>query len=169
MIPYIKGVISVFTYNDMLVEADDNNLIAKEKPLKAHKGLIDGRNIAIKKDMTETEKKCVMAEELGHYYTGIGNILDQSSVSNRKQELRGRIYAYDKLVGLRGIIDAYKNNCRNVYESAKHLEVTEEFLKESLSYYRGKYGSSVTVDCYTIFFEPCIAVLELTDQSAAKF
>ena len=74
MIPYIKGVISVFTYNDMLVEADDNNLIAKEKPLKAHKGLIDGRNIAIKKDMTETEKKCVMAEELGHYYTSTGEI-----------------------------------------------------------------------------------------------
>ena len=97
----------MFTYNDMLVEADNNNLITKEKPLKAHKGLIDGRNIAIKKDMTETEKKCVMAEELGHYYTGVGNILDQSSISNKKQEIHGRIHAYNKLVGLTGIIDAY--------------------------------------------------------------
>ena len=100
----------MLTYDDILVEADDNNLITKEKPLKAHKGLIDGRNIAIKRDMTETEKKCVMAEELGHYYTGTGNILDQSSVSNRKQELQGRIYAYNKLVGLMGILNAYKNH-----------------------------------------------------------
>lgn len=141
----------MLTYDDMLVEADSNNLITKEKPLKAHKGLIDGRNIAIKRDMTEKEKKCVMAEELGHYYTGTGDILDQSSVSNRKQEIRGRVYAYEKLIGLHGIIDAYKNNCRNVYESAKQLEVTEEFLEEVLLYYKSKYGSSVTVDCYTIF------------------
>ena len=43
-----------------------------------------------------------MAEELGHYYTGVGDILDQSSVSNRKQELCGRVYAYNKLIGLAG-------------------------------------------------------------------
>jgi len=145
----------------MLVEAENNNLITKEKSLKANKGLIYGRNIAIKKELTETEKKCVMAEELGHYYTGVGDILDQSSVNNRKQELCGRIYAYNKLIGLMGIIDAYKHNCRNLYESAVHLDVTEEFLNEAISYYRSKYGTSVTVDNYTIFFEPHITVLEL--------
>ena len=151
----------MLTYNDLLIEADNNNLITKEKPLRAHKGLIDGKNIAIKTDLTEKEKKCVMAEELGHYYTGHGDILDQSSVANRKQERYGRIYSYNKLVGLMGIIDAYKHNCRNLSESAEHLDVTEEFLNEAISYYRSKYGTSVTVDNYTIFFEPYVAVLEL--------
>lgn len=149
------------TYEDMLVEAEGDNLIIKEKPLRAHKGRIMGNRIAIKKDLTEREKKCVMAEELGHYYTGSGDILDQSISSNRKQELHGRVHAYDRLVGLSGIIDAYKNNCRNLYESAKHLDVTEEFLEESLSYYKSKYGPMVNIDNYTIFFEPYIAVLEL--------
>ncbi|RKJ19169.1 ImmA/IrrE family metallo-endopeptidase [bacterium D16-50] len=145
----------------MLVEADDNNLIAKEKPLKAHKGLIDGRNIAIKKDMTETEKKCVMAEELGHYYTATGEILDQSSVSNRKLELRGRAFAYNKLVGLTGIVGAYKHGCASLTESAEYLDVTEEFLAEALNYYKAKYGKGARIDNYMIYFEPCLGVFEM--------
>lgn len=151
----------MLTYDDILVEADDNNLITKEKPLKAHKGLIDGRNIAIKRDMTETEKKCVMAEELGHYYTGTGNILDQSSVSNRKQELQGRIYAYNKLVGLMGILNAYKNHCSNISETAEYLGVTEEFMADALRYYRAKYGKGAYIDNYMIYFEPYLGVFEM--------
>lgn len=149
------------TYEDLLIEADNNGLVTKEKPLRANKGRIKGNRIAIKSGMTETEKKCVMAEELGHYYTGTGNILDQSSVSNRKQEMCGRIFAYNKLIGLMGIIDVYKSHCQNLSDAAEHLEVTEEFLSETISYYKRKYGTSVTIDNYTIFFEPCIAVLEL--------
>ncbi len=151
----------MLTYDDMLVEADNNNLIAKEKPLKAHKGLIDGRNIAIKKDMTETEKKCVMAEELGHYYTATGEILDQSSVTNRKQELRGRAFAYNKLVGLTGIVGAYKHGCASLTESAEYLDVTEEFLTEALNYYKTKYGKGARIDNHIIYFEPCLGVFEM--------
>lgn len=102
-----------------------------------------------------------MAEELGHYYTGYGNILDQSSASNRKQELHGRVYAYNKLVGLMGIINAYKNHCMSISESAEYLEVTEDFLQDALSYYKNKYGKCATIDNYVIFFEPNIAVLEV--------
>ena len=66
------------TYTDLLIEADNNNLITKEKCLLAHKGRIKGNRIAIKKDMTTAEKACVLAEELGHYYTATGDILDMS-------------------------------------------------------------------------------------------
>ncbi|MCM1046264.1 MAG: ImmA/IrrE family metallo-endopeptidase [Candidatus Gastranaerophilales bacterium] len=149
------------TYEDLLSEADSNNIITREKPLIANNGRIKGKRIAINNHLTETEKKCTMAEELGHYYTGSGDILDQASISNRKQELHGRAYAYNRLVGLMGIIDAYRHHCIGLSESAKYLEVTEAFLKESLIYYKSRYGASVTVDNYTIFFEPYIAVLEL--------
>ena len=88
----------MITYEQLLMEADSKGLLTKEKNLPISKGRIKGNRIAIKRGMSEIEKKCVMAEELGHYYTGTGNILDQSSVSNRKQELYGRIYAYNKLV-----------------------------------------------------------------------
>lgn len=149
------------TYEDILVEAEGNNLIVREKPLRAHKGRIMGDRIAIKKDLTEKEKKCVMAEELGHYYTGTGDILDQSSASNRKQELHGRVYAYNKLVGLMGIIDAHKHHCQNLFETAEYLDLTEEFLSDALNYYKAKYGKGVSIDNYVIYFEPCLGVLEL--------
>ncbi len=149
------------TYDELLIEADANNLITKEKPLRANKGRIKGNRIAIKKDLTETEKKCVLAEELGHHYTAVGDILDQSSAANRKQELRGRLVAYNRLVGLRGIIDAYNHHCQGLYEAAEYLGVTEEFLSDTLTYYKNKYGMCATVDNYAIIFESSIAVLEL--------
>lgn len=149
------------TYEELLIEADANNLTVKEKPLPISKGRIKGNRIAIRKDMTETEKACVLAEELGHHYTAVGDILDQSSAENRKQEMRGRIVAYNKLVGLRGIVDAYLHHCQNLSEAAEYLGVTEEFLSDSIMYYKNKYGVFATVDNYTIVFEPTIAVIEL--------
>lgn len=151
----------MITYEQLLMEADSNNLIAKEKRLPVSKGRIKGNRIAIKNGLTEAEKKCILAEELGHYYTGTGNILDQSCASNRKQELHGRIYAYNKLVGLMGIVDAYKNHCANISETAEHLDVPEDFLKDAINHYKSKYGKYAIVDNYVIFFEPGIAVLEL--------
>lgn len=151
----------MIAYEELLMESAGNGIIVKEKNLPISKGRIKGNRIAIRQGLPEREKKCILAEELGHYYTGVGNILDQSISDNRKQEAHGRIYAYNKLIGLMGIIDAYKNHCRSLYESAKHLDVSEEFLAEALQYYKSKYGKYVTVDNYTIYFEPYIGVFEL--------
>lgn len=151
----------MITYEELLAESDDNRIIAKEKPLPVSKGRIKGNRIAIQKGLPESEKKCVLAEELGHYYTAAGNILDQNCLSNRKQELRGRVYAYERLVGLKGIVDAYHNHCTTLSESAEYLDVTEEFLSDALRYYKGKYGIYTTFENYVIFFEPTISVLEL--------
>lgn len=149
------------TYEQLLTEAADNNLIAKEKDLPISKGRIKGNRIAIRRNLTETEKKCVLAEELGHYYTGYGDIMDQSIVANVKQELRGRAFAYNKVVGLSGIVNAYQHRCQSLAETAEYLDVTEELLRDSIEYYRKKYGQCTTADDYVIFFEPSIAVLKM--------
>lgn len=105
------------------------------------KGLYCDGVIAVSKDIdTSAEKTCVIAEELGHHLTASGNILDQKDVSNRKQELRGRIWAYNRLIGLTGIIKAYKSGCRNRYEIAQNLDVTEDMLQDAVNYYHKKYG-----------------------------
>lgn len=149
-------------YESLLEESDFLGLIVKEKPLKYNNGRIKGNRIAIRKDIeTTVEKACVLAEEIGHYCTATGDILDQSSVENRKQEMKGRILAYDKLVGLYGIINANNHHCKNTAESAEYLGVTEEFLNDALSYYKRRYGTYTTVDNYVIIFEPYIAVIEL--------
>lgn len=147
-------------YEALLIEADSRQLRVKEKPLKQHDGLIIGNKIAIRNDIsTKAEKACVLAEELGHYYTTTGDILDQSKVENRKQEFRARLHAYNKMIGLLGIIRAYEHGCRNFYEVAEYLEVTEEFLQEALSAYRSKYGICKELDNYIIFFVPQLAIL----------
>lgn len=148
-------------YDELLIEADSNNLITKEKPLIANKGRIKGNRIAINKDMSTTEKGCVLAEELGHYYTTIGNILDQNFVSNRKQEQLARLWSYNKLIGLRGIINSHNAGCSNKYEMAEFLNVTVEFLEEAIKKYTDKYGVCTTLDNYIIYFIPNLGVMEL--------
>lgn len=148
------------TYEELLIEADNNQLITKEKDLRSSKGRIKGNRIAIRHGMTEREKACVLAEELGHHYTTTGNILDQSKVENRKQELRARAIAYNKMMGLSGIIQSYQAGCHNRYEIADYLNITEEFFDEALEYYKNKHGLCTTVDNYMIYFEP-LGVLEL--------
>lgn len=148
-------------YTELLIEADTNNLITKEKPLRANKGRIKGNRIAIRKGLTEIEKKCVLAEELGHHYTTSGDILKESTVMDRKQEQQARTWAYNKLIGLMGIVDSYKAGCHDAHEMAEYLNVTEEFLIEALERYRSKYGTYATVDNYVIFFEPNLGVLEI--------
>ena len=149
-------------YETLLLETDSTDLIIKEKPLRYNDGRIKGKKVAIRKDIkTIKEKGCVLAEELGHYYTSSGDILDQSSSSNRKQEYRARLWAYNKMVGLSGIISSHKAGCHSIYEMADHLDVTEGFLAEALSCYRSKYGVYTIFDNYIIYFEPSIGVLEL--------
>lgn len=148
------------TYEQLLIETDKKGLITKEKPLRANKGRIKGNKIAIKNDMTETEKKCILAEELGHYYTGAGNILGKDTMSI-KQEAHGRFFAYNKLIGLSGLISAYKAGCKSLCDISEHLEVTEAFLSEALEKYRQKYGTCVIIDNYMIYFEPNLNVFEI--------
>lgn len=142
----------------MLIEYDNTELIIREKPLRGSLGRIKGNRIAIRKDITATEKACILAEELGHYHTTIGNILDQTSVENIRQERRARIWAYEKQIPLQGLIKCFEERCRNKYEIASSLGVTEEFLIEALAYYRQKYGVSTTCEGYVIFFEPTLLI-----------
>lgn len=149
------------TYEELLSQASSENLLVKEVPLLGSDGRIYNNRIAIRKDIpTLKQKSCVLAEELGHYYTGVGNILEQNSINNIKQERYGRIWAYNHQIGLIGILQSYLANCRTLYDMADYLEVTEEFLIDALQYYKSKYGTFTEIDNYIIYFEPVIGVFE---------
>ena len=142
---------------------DDNvkihNYYLGEENLKGF--YMDG-NIAINTSVeTSTEKTCVLAEEMGHHYTTVGNILNMESIQNRKQERQARLHGYNRLIGLAGLIEAYEHGCRNRYEIAEFLEVTDEFLEECIECYRDKYGIYTTVDNYIIYFIPNLMVTEM--------
>ena len=148
-------------YEILLSEASGIGLTVKEKPLQWNNGRIKGNRVAIRQDLdTSIEKACVLAEELGHHHTSSGNILDQTDTNNRKQELRARMWAYNELIGLRGIINAYEHGCSSMFDIAEYLEVTEEYLNEALNAYRNKYGVHADIDNYTICFIPYLTVFK---------
>jgi hypothetical protein len=119
------------------------------------KGLYADSTIAIDtKIETEAERCCVLAEEIGHHYTSLGTITNLEDIRNLKQEKRARNWAYEKLVGLVGLINAFNSGARDRFELAAYLDVTEEFLDEALKHYKERYGMYYEIDNYLIYFEP---------------
>lgn len=149
-------------YEDLLAEADTEGLTVKEVPMIFFDGLIKNRNIGIRKSIdTSIQKADVLAEELMHHKYTVGNILDQSVPENRKQENIARFHAYNKRIGIRGLISAFEAGCKSRYEVAEYLEVTEEFLQEAVDCYREKYGEYKTCDNYIVYFMPNLAVMRI--------
>lgn len=145
-------------YDELTLECEKENILVAEMPMECYGGRIIDKFILIDSKMNQTQKACVLAEELGHYHTTVGNILDQTSVENIKQERRARIWAYEKQIGLQGLVNCFEERCRTEYEMATSLGVTEEFLKEALTYYKQKYGVYTKYQYYTIYFEPTLLI-----------
>lgn len=148
-------------YDEMLKVAERDGLEVKEADLRLYDGIISGHKVAIRKSLpTRTAKACVLAEEVGHARTCCGNIIDYDAPGNGKKETEGRTVGYDLLIGLDGIIRAYREGCSNAYEMAEFLGVTEEFLTDAIKRYRGKYAPYVEYNGYYIVFEPALYVLK---------
>lgn len=143
-------------YEALLIECLKEDIDVYEQNIKGKiKGLYSDNVIWINKRLKSTvEKTCILAEELGHHFTSGGNILDQNSIVNKKQELRARSWAYEKLIPLNKIIQAQKDGVHNRYELANYLGVTEEFLQEALNRYKDKYGIYTLVDDKKITMDP---------------
>lgn len=88
---------------------------------------------------TDAELTCLLAEELGHHFTSVGDIRTQKSVNNRKQERQARAWGYERLVSFDRLIAAFEAGVKNRYELAEYLEVTESFVADALKYYREKH------------------------------
>lgn len=149
-------------YEILLDEANDKGLIVKEKSLQSSNGRIKGNRIAIRKDLkTTAEKACVLAEELDHYETTVGDILEMSSPWNRKQERQARLNGYNRIIGVFGIVRAYEAGCQAQHEIADFLNVTEEYLLECIECYRDKYGEMKSINNYIVYFIPNLAVIKI--------
>lgn len=141
------------SYEDLLDDAHMIDLDVIEKHFKSNaKGLCKGAKIGIRKDMPKVEKACVLAEEIGHYQTTVGEIIDQRDTGNRKQEKKARKWTVDKLISIEDIFTAAENNCKSIFEFAEYLKVTEEFLYEALEVFKQRYGHSYTHEGKTIVF-----------------
>jgi len=143
-------------FEQLLKEAEEEGLEVISWSLQGKtKGLYYNGTIAINKNISTTsEKTCVLAEELGHYYTSCGNIIDTSDTNNRKQEVKARRWAVKRLVTLKRIIQAFEAGCRNMYELAEYIGVTEDFLRSAFATYNAMYGNFKKRGSYVIYFDP---------------
>ena len=107
---------------------------------------------------TTRQRRCRLAEELGHHYTTAGDITDQTKVENRKQERRARAWGYQKEVPLTLLIDALEYPCLNRTELAEYLDVPEDYLMEAIKYYKEKYGNYVKIKEYYLMLEPLAVI-----------
>lgn len=78
------------------------------------------------------------------------------------KEYKARLLAYNKMIGIQGIIDCFNYGCRNKYEIANHLNITEEFLCEAIACYKQIYGIYKIFNEYIIYFES-LAVMKIIE------
>ncbi|MGG1643005.1 ImmA/IrrE family metallo-endopeptidase [Paenibacillus sp. NRS-1782] len=153
-------------YESLVSEAEAKSIEVYEVDLKGNLlGLYRDNIVWVKKSITtNTEKACVLAEEIGHHELTVGNIIDQTDVRNRKQELLARQWAYNRLIPLTSIIQAYYAKMKNRYEIATYLGVTEPFLQATLNRYKDKYGLFTVINHHIIYFDP-LGVVRMFEEN----
>ncbi|PCF33184.1 toxin [Staphylococcus delphini] len=150
-------------YEELLIEHDNINVIETNKLPEFQSGLYINGQIFIKNDISTYQKHAILAEEIAHYEYTYGNILDQSKMLNKKFELFARRKAYESVITLQGLIDAYHNGISNIYEMADFFEVNLGFIQESLNHYQMKYGLYTHCGDYIIEFNPLKIIKNETD------
>ena len=122
-------------------EAEDIRIFEMEFKAQSN-GYCKGKDIIIRNSLDTTTKHCVLAEELGHYYTTTGEIYRQDTVTYIKEELKGRRWAYERAVPFQRLLDIVKTGYECVYEIAEFFNVTEQFLIDAILYYQSKFGEN---------------------------
>lgn len=135
--------------------------IIKNAPLESTDGLCMGHRVAIREDIPTLKKRAdVLAEEWAHGELTVGNITDQTIVTNRRQERKARMLSYSMRLPLLDIVKSYKEHRHNIYEMSEFLGVSEDTILDSLNLYRQVYGEGILVGDYFVQFEPTLQVYE---------
>ena len=153
-------------YEELLAFAEENDVIVLEHEFQGNfKGIYCDGIAFINKKSSTAEKRCTLAEELGHHYTASSNIIELDTTDKIKQELLGHKWAIEKLLPLSSIVDAIINGCDCLAMLAEHLEVTPAFLQEAIVYYGQKHSSGMEYKNHLIYFsEESLIVSPIVDE-----
>ena len=121
------------------------------------KGLYYSGNIALSDKLeTTAERDCILAEEIGHHLTAVGDITG-TSTDAIKQERKGRTWAFETLLPFPDLVEAMTHGCTTRYELAELFGVTEKFIDEAIDHYRAKYGTEARISGYAVQLVPYIS------------
>lgn len=102
--------------------------------------------IILRNGGTVRERACWIAEELGHYHTGRNRYVHYHSVDDWRAEARARRWAHMRLLTPDAIYTAARNT-DDIYEIAEALDVSVEFLRESIDDFQAKGIWSSSLIC----------------------
>lgn len=143
-------------YDNLISLAENEGIKVIETDLGINKpcGKCVGNTIIINNRVNVHERLCVLSEELGHFNFTVGDITNQNIFNNRKQELIARRWSYEKLVSPNDIINALQSGVSNLCDLAETLNVTTDFLIQSIEHYKRKYGVYYVGETHLLVFEP---------------
>ncbi len=85
---------------------------------------------------TETEEKCLLAEELGHYYYDAYYTLSSNKQEIERQEYKALKWKSLACVPLNSILNCFKSGIYNLWDMAEKLEVEPNMLEFAYKYYK---------------------------------
>jgi len=103
----------------------------------AYMNLLGVERIFLRNSGTVRERACWIAEELGHHHTSQMQVLRYRCVEDWRAEARARRWAHMRLLTPDAITTAARNT-DDMYEIAEALDVSEEFLRESIDDFQSK-------------------------------
>lgn len=117
------------------------------------KGWINGTTVYLNPQQHYRELNSTVAEEIGHYLTGAGNVIKQDTNEKRKQERKARDTGATLIVTPQTIISSFEAGCVSIWECAEHLQITEELFKDAIKFYARKYDGFLQAGKYAIVFQ----------------
>lgn len=149
-------------YEKLLITASKKGITVLELDLGTDKkcGKLLDDFIIINRNMTETYKREILAEEIGHYNTSYGHISNQNNIINRKQELNARRNGYKYLADPHDVIDAIKSGVHDMYSLAEYFFISIELLADIIEDWKKQYGLGVSLGEYYLQLNPQINLLK---------
>ena len=90
--------------------------------------------------------RCVFAEELGHHFTGVGNLMaftctdNKCTYSAQKYERLAIWWAIEYLIPFDKLVQAVNSGIFLTWKLAEYFDVTERFMGLSIKLYNQKKG-----------------------------
>ncbi len=84
---------------------------------------------------TYTEEKCLLAEELGHYYHDSYYTVNSSQIDVDRAEYRANKWKCLVCVTKQSLINCFKKGLSNCFEIAEQLQVEPDMVRFAYDYY----------------------------------
>lgn len=144
-------------YEQLVDEVENDGIEVFEFDFSCNElhGLYSDGCVAINKNLPSDEKLVTLYEEWGHAKMNCGNILDQSKLNNRKQELAARRWAHEKFMPVERFINLIiEHRPADTWELLEIMNVPYPYLCDLIDYYQQKYGPYKEFDNGCIWFQP---------------